>query len=222
MIKKIIFAALLLIFSMRLTDCCAQHDNLKSFLFLSTFCEYATIYPTMSSLFVDGFYQSYDDFSYECTQPLDVPVDTFSNTPEFWNYKIQLFRLKKYHKPYYYLLKVNPCMSLHFDIGDTLWLRISGYQESDVKVFFDFLRKQGVKKRDIIDMVDEWKKADEMFREIDWDCILNGYFKNNTHCRCYLSWSKLYYERSHWKSSRTETEAYADFSKKPLGGQLRP
>ena len=177
----------------------AQYDNTKAFLFLSVFCEEANSYFEQSADFIKEFHTWYDNFSYE-------------------KYTIQLFKINKSsHSPIYYTLKISSCNTYRFSFTGTLWIRLSGYRESDIKVFFDALRKQGVKKREIVEMVKQWCNSDEMFRELNWDCLLKGYFKNNTHFSCYISRANMWYLE---RFSGEDTSIYADFSKRLLSGTL--
>ena len=200
--------------------CFAQKDNLKPFLFLSVFCEESTIFPENSADIVKDFYKYYNDFTYNCTEALIIPVDTFflDSLRDYEKYVIRLFRIRRNtFSPPYYVLKMNPCSTYRFSIPDTLWIRISGYQKSDIKIFFDALRKQGMSKKDLLAMINNWCSSDEMFREIDWSCIMKGYYKNDTHSNCYLSRALLL--RGAYYLDLKE-DYYAVFSKKPLAGTL--
>ena len=66
-------------------------------------------------------------------------------------------------------------------------------------------------------MVELWRSSDEMFSEIDWDCIMKGYFKNNTHSNCFFSGSNMLYSARFFDE---KDNVYADFSKRPLSGTL--
>ncbi len=198
----------------------AQYDNTKAFLFLSVFCEEANSYFEQSADFIKEFHTWYDNFSYECTTPIEIPVDTIwrDSLQSYEKYTIQLFKINKSsHSPIYYTLKISSCNTYRFSFTGTLWIRLSGYRESDIKVFFDALRKQGVKKREIVEMVKQWCNSDEMFRELNWDCLLKGYFKNNTHFSCYISRANMWYLE---RFSGEDTSIYADFSKRLLSGTL--
>ena len=98
-----------------------------------------------------------------------------------------------------------------------MWIRISGYRECDLKVFFDALKKRGLSNREISEMVDLWRNSNELFREIDWDCLMNGYFKNNTHSNCYVSNANIWYMARYLGE---ENDIYAVFSKKLIAGIL--
>ena len=217
---KSIFIAVLLSIILSTNLCNAQEDKTKAFLFLSVFCEEANSYFEQSADFIKEFHTWYDNFSYEYTNPAEIPVDTIwhDSLQSYEKYTIQLFKIKKSsHSPIYYILKISSCDTYRFSFPETLWIRLSGYRESDIKVFLDALRKQGLKKREIIEMVNQWCISDEMFREIDWDCLLKGYYKNNTHSDCFVSGANIRYKMRYWGQ---ESDIYAIFSKKPLAGTL--
>lgn len=216
-IKNIISAVLLSITLS--TNLCNAQDKTKAFLFLSVFCEESDSYYELSADIVKRFDSIYENFSYECTKPLVIPVDTFHRDPlkSYEKYTIQLFKIRSSHTPAYYILRLSSCDTYKFSFPEELWIRISGYRESDLKVFFDALRKRGLKKKEIIDMVNQWRNADEMFCELDWDCLLKGYFKNITCYSCYVSGANIRYKACYLGE---DNDIYAVFSKKTLAGTL--
>lgn len=213
-IKKRLFISLISAVSI-VNLCTAQDDNLKSFLYLSVFCQKLFSYETANEV-VCGFDRRYSDFSFKCTKPIEIPVSEFLNDSE--KYTIQLFKIvTDTLSPSYYILKFGPCITFRLSFKETLWIRISGYRESDIKVFFDALKKQGLSKKEIMSMVELWCKEDELFQEIDWKCIMHGYIKNNTHSDCFLSDANIwYYLRYHGE----EKDLYSIFSEKPLAGSI--
>lgn len=215
-LKKLIIVIMLYI-----SPCMAQNDNIKSFLFLSIFCEESDSYYEQSGQTIIDFQHQYETFSYWSTNPLVIPVDTIlcDSLKDHEKYSIQLFKIQRNtFIPPYYILRVISCDTYRFSFPEELWIRICGYRESDLKVFFDALRKQGMKKRDIIDMVNQWRNSDEMFCELDWDCLMEGYFKNKTCYSCYISGANIYYKARY---GGRESDIYSDFSKKTLSGTLQ-
>lgn len=217
---KICIIAMMLCMNQVFNTCVAQNDDIKSFLFLSVFCDWSDYWINQASNIIEDFQNDYDKFSYECTRPLEIPVDTlyFDSLLSYEKYTIQLFKIQRNPKlPTYYILRVVGCDTYKFNFRDQLWIRISGYRESDLKVFFDALRQQGLKKRDLKFMIEQWCNSDEMFREIDWDCLLKGYFKNDTRSDCYISNSNIVYKLQYLGE---KDDIYATFSKKILAGCL--
>ena len=102
------------------------------------------------------------------------------------NYTIQLFKIPALETSYY-LLKFESKQSMHYTFWDTLWLRVSGYTLCDLKIFFDKLQEKGMSVEQIHSMVSSWCKKDDMFGELDWECLLDGYEKGETDNACYLS-----------------------------------
>lgn len=217
-IKKY-FIALLLSISLLTNVCHAQKDNTKAFLFLSVFCDVYDSYYEQSADIVKEFHILYEEFSYECTKPLEISVSKYPRDTlrPYEKYTIQLFKIKRGPiTPSYYILKLGPCDTYKFSFSETLWIRVSGYQESDLKVFFDSLTERGLRKKDIVGMVEKWRESDEMFCEIDWGCLLKGYFENNTHLGCYISGAKMMYDARYYLE-----DIYAIFSKGILAGTLQ-
>ena len=210
----------IIIMTLCINLCMAQNENMKAFLFLSVFCEESDSNYEQSAQIINDIQDHYNKFSYKSTKPLVIPVDTFScdSLKSYEKYTIQLFKIQRNtFIPPYYILRVTSCDTYRFSFSEELWIRLSGYRESDIKVFFDALRKQGLKKREIVDMVNQWRKTDELFRELDWDCLLKGYFKNNTCSSCYISGANIYYKARY---GGREDDIYAVFSEKPLAGSL--
>lgn len=217
---KILHVIVLLTASLFGNICRAQDDNTKAFLFLSVFCEKSDFYFEQSAEIINQFHTRYENFSYEYTNPAEIVVDTFfcDSPTNYEKYTIQLFKIKTGSLvPSYYILKISSCDTYKFSFPGTLWIRLSGYRECDIKVFFDALRKQGLKKREIIEMVHQWCNSHEMFREIDWDCLLKGYFKNNTQSTCFASGANMLYSARFLGDGN---DIYAVFSKRLLSGVL--
>ena len=217
---KIYIIAMMLCINQTINTCMAQDNSIKAFLFLSVFCEESDSYPEQTTQLIKDFQNYYDTFSYECTRPLVVPVDTLflDSLKNYERYTIQLFKIQRNpFIPTYYILRITSCDTYRFSFPEELWIRICGYRESDLKVFFDALRQQGLKKKELLYMIEQWCNLDEMFREIDWDCLVKGYNKKNTCSSCYISGANIYYKARYGGS---EDDIYAVFSKKPLAGTL--
>ena len=220
MFNKKIISAVLLSFIIFADVCHAQADITKAFVFLSVFCEQSDSYYEQSADIVKGFDSYYEHFSFECTEPLTIPVskDIRDSLWDMEKYKIQLFKIDNPYSPAYYLLRLFPCDTYLFSFREGLWIRICGYRESDLKVFFDALKKRGVEMDEITEMVELWRASDGMFREIDWDCLMEGYQNNNTNSDCYISGSNYWYKARYLGE---KDDIYAVFSKKLLAGMLK-
>lgn len=128
---------------------------------------------------------SYDNFLFQASK--SVYLNYFEGTkliPD--NYTIQLFKIPA-SETSYYLLKFESKQSKHYTFLTTLWIRVSGYTLSDLKIFFDKLQEKGMSLKQIHSMVSNWCEADDMFSELDWECLLDGYEKGETTNVCYLS-----------------------------------
>ena len=88
----------------------------------------------------------------------------------------------------YYLMKVDFCTAhvVANDNPNPIWLRVSGFKECDLKVFFDvlFAKYYMTKKRlkTFFESIEE-----PLLKELDWDCIFRGYFKGDRECPAYIS-----------------------------------
>lgn len=111
--NRFLFVVIILYIIISINICYAQQENTKSFLFLSVFCEESDVFYETSSNIVEGFSQYYERFTYECTKPLEIPVDPNHRDSLMANetYTIQLFKIKKSSTvPAYYILKLEPCV----------------------------------------------------------------------------------------------------------------
>lgn len=98
-----------------------------------------------------------------------------------------------------------------------LWLRVAGYVENDMKVFFDYMITKGARRRDLNRIVEAWENAASLFKEIDFKCLLNGYKKNRTSSDCFVAVS--YVDRidsSVGFDPIRKNDVYAVFSRIPL------
>ena len=87
----------------------------------------------------------------------------------------------------YYLMKVDYCIDhVVADNPNPIWLRVSGFKECDLKVFFDVLLLDFPVTKKRLKMFFESIEA-PLLKELDWDCIFKGYFKGNRECSAYIS-----------------------------------
>lgn len=127
----------------------------------------------------------YNDFQYESTEPLHLH---FTNREEIYTdkYTVQLFKIHQLFQSYY-ILSFNSSSSLRNSFSGTLWIRVAGYIENDLKVFLDSLREKGMSMEEIRSMIELWCQKDSLFDELDWNCLVDGYEQNNTNADCYIS-----------------------------------
>ncbi|MCR4828523.1 MAG: hypothetical protein K5864_03570 [Bacteroidales bacterium] len=196
-----------------------QENDLKAFLFLSVFND-ELLSVKGSSTVVNGVDSIYDNYYYECTPPIALNAGMYIGDTLYNTYKIQLYKvnLNKRSRPHYFL-RLYPSSSYYIRLREEVWIRVSGYRESDIKILFDYLREQGVSKAHLKKMVKQWSESHELFHEIDWDCIMKGYIKNDTHCDCYNSEPLPYLIYREWEPV---IERYSVFSNYPLSGRLEP
>jgi hypothetical protein len=88
----------------------------------------------------------------------------------------------------YYLMKVDYCpdpVIKNFRLNP-IWLRVSGFKECDLKVFFDvLLAKYYLTKKRLKTFFESIEEP--LLKELDWDCIFRGYFKGDRECPAYIS-----------------------------------
>lgn len=73
------------------------------------------------------------------------------------------------------------------DISNEVWLRVGGYVENDLHLLFDYFEDGGIKKKKLKGMLRDWGNLNSLFAEVDWECLINGYKKNNTKSECFRS-----------------------------------
>lgn len=170
--------------------------------------------------FVGKVESNYNDFAYECSEPLELH---FSNNVFVLHdkYTVQLFKIPKRYFSYY-LLRFNSSSSITYNYSDVLWIRVSGYTENDLKIFIDGLIDKGMTIEAIRSMINLWCQQDSLFDELDWDCLLEGYEKNDTHRKCYVS-AKYYLHNAACVNCKYEVvndNIYSVFSRIILLGRM--
>ncbi len=140
-----------------------------------------------------------------------ISLDSITN-----KYSIQLFKIyaDNSEKQSRYLIQYK-------DFREAVWLRVAGYTENDIHLLFDYLRKQGIRKQKLRLMIQEWQRADELFKEIDLNCLFHGYLRHSTSGNCFKS---VYYiglnDLSIGCNILEADEINSVFSKVPLSGYL--
>ena len=125
----------------------------------------------------------------------------------------------------YYLMKVDYCTAhvVANDNPNPIWLRVSGFKECDLKVFFDVLLLNFPVTKKRLKMFFE-SIEEPLLKELDWDCIFKGYFKGNRECSAYISNT---YSLREWEwhefSGRGyySKKIYSTFSNFPWSGIVR-
>lgn len=107
------------------------------------------------------------------------------------------------------------------DFTSEVWLRSAGYVENDLHLLFKYFRKQKFSKSEVKGMIEEWKAADEMFNELNWDCLFKAYLKGNIKYK-YDCFKSVFYIRaidiSIGFDPVTDKELNSTFSRMPLYG----
>ena len=124
-----------------------------------------------------------------------------------------------------YLMKVDYCTAhvVANDNPNPIWLRVSGFKECDLKVFFDVLLLNFPVTKKRLKMFFE-SIEEPLLKELDWDCIFKGYFKGNRECSAYISNT---YSLREWEwhefSGRGyySKKIYSTFSNFPWSGIVR-
>lgn len=141
----------------------------------------------------------------------NMPYDSIAG-----KYQIQLFKVQCYNSEYQHLY-----LMWYKDFRNKSWLRVGGYIENDLKLLFDYLRKQGMRKRHLKLMLNQWRASDPLFEELDWGCLFAGYLKNKTNTDCFLS---VYYIDINGFSvgfdPLSPKELYSRFARSCPGGYL--
>lgn len=107
------------------------------------------------------------------------------------------------------------------DFSSEVWVRISGYVENDFHLLLKYFRKPKINKSKLRRMIQEWKSSDEMFKELDWDCLFKGSLKGHSKSECFRS---AFYIKMNNASvgfdPLMEKELNSIFSRMPLYGRF--
>lgn len=218
LIKTFCFLILFNINYAKAQDCI--NDSIKAFLFLGVFKDNTNIDYHNSIETITNIQELYKIFNYTCTEKKSISVSPSNHFADRDRYYVQLYKMKMEYSnwiPVYYVLSIDKTTNIQFSTPHTLWLRISGFAECDLKIFFDYLRKQGVSKKELTEMVKKWNESDALFQELDWECLLKGYFKDKTNSECFKS---NLYIHTYAKYHIRRNDIYSVFSKMPLSGIL--
>lgn len=172
--------------------CYAQKNNSeeeKKILFLSCLLDETSL----NGYYLDGKFDllvndtksNYKSFKYKASKCLNLH---YWGNEEYGKdiYSVQLFKINQEYASYY-VLKFESTKNTVVHFWDTVWIRIAGYTECDLKIFFDRLLQKGMSMNRICSMIDIWRKSDPLFDELDWGCLINGYLNDKTEGECYKS-----------------------------------
>lgn len=123
----------------------------------------------------------------------------------------------------YYLMKVEYYNEHPSDHPTPFWIRISGFKECDLKVFFDVLMlTYPVTKKRLKTFFESIEEP--LLKELDWDCIFKGYFKGDRECSAYISHTYSLRELAWFEVSGRgyySNKKYSTFSNFPWSGIVR-
>lgn len=132
------------------------------------------------------------------------------------NYQIQLFKIlddNSFEQSRYLLY--------YSDVSSKVYLRVGGYVENDINLLFDYFQLNGKNKRELNRLITEWESLDKLFRELDLECLLNGYYKQSTKPDCFRSVFYINVNESTIGTSLLSKEHLnSNFSRIPLNGFL--
>ncbi len=170
----------------------AQKDRLekeKKILFLSCLIDETSLNgcPLDSTFdyWVNNVKSEYQSFGFEASKRLNLH---YWGSDEYDRdvYSVQLFKIPQENISYY-VLRFESTNNIVVHFWDTVWIRVSGYTECDLKIFFDRLIQKGMSIDRIRSMINVWCKEDPMFDEVDWNCLINGYIQGKPEGDCYRS-----------------------------------
>jgi len=166
---------------------------------------------TQSIAYIYEHTEFYSSNTISCMMPIST------NDSSMNSYNLQLFKIVPNFSDKYalYMLKYEYYLGTYCKV----WLRASGYVENDMNLLFDFFMKHGVKKKQLFNMIEEWEMKDEMFKELDLKCILNGYLKNNTSKECFNSSNRVF-RNILCMNCVVYDKVYSNFSRIPYSGTL--
>ena len=167
----------------------------------------------------------YNSLKYEMSDTVYFYPGLYIREPEYsYPYFAIVFKITT-RWGVYYLMKVDYCTAhvVANDNPNPIWLRVSGFKECDLKVFFDVLLLNFPVTKKRLKMFFE-SIEEPLLKELDWDCIFKGYFKGDRECSAYISntYSLREFEW-HEFSGRGyySKKIYSNFSNFPWSGIVR-
>lgn len=159
----------------------------------------------------------YDDLNIQYTEYITGEFTSKSNGKHTF-YKLKLYRISSY-------LNNERRYILHYkDTQSEAWYRISGYKENDFIHLYNTVFMEFLSKKEILNVVSEWQKSSDLFKEVDFKCLIEGVKKKCTEQFCYTSetlrmHNNLYAPDVDLKSQLSD-DTYAIFSKRPYSGTV--
>ena len=208
---------LLLFISIEVNAQSKSQDDERKILYISSLIDEVSLNSySLSRLFDKYIFKAdtcFSNFKYELSEKLRLH---FSNNELIKHdiYSVQLFKIASSHYPYY-ILCFNSSNSINYTFADDLWIRVSGYVENDLKIFFDRLKEKGMSNDMIKSMISLWCEKDSLFAELDWDCLFEGYELNDTKRECYISqkYYRHYASCVNCKNHVVNRNIYSSFSR---------
>lgn len=157
-------------------------EQTRSLLFMSIEIDRSSTYGKLTwDRLVELLKNHHDYLQVESSDNLNFVLPNSRDTFKDF-YTLQIFKINSENSRSVsrYLLK-------YVDFDGEVWLRVSGYIENDMKLFFDFLREKGVKKKHLMKVVEEWRDSNSIFKEVDFSCLLDGYYNNRTTGDCFIA-----------------------------------
>lgn len=226
LIISIGFFCMLLFFSKNVLAQKEKDDIAKKILYLSLITDEVSfssqVLDDVFNQYVIDSEQKYDQFQYKSSGEI---IQRFSNT-DYTKHDKYIIELYKFilGQNAYYVLRFNSSntMQLQFKYFEDLWIRVSGFSVSDIKIFFDNLKERGLSSEKLKSIVHSWHEIHPLFKELDWDCILEGYENNDTHRECFISNCLALHKSACINCNDIVTDIYASFSKVILFGSFYP
>jgi hypothetical protein len=105
-----------------------------------------------------------------------------------------------------------------------VWLRAKGYVVNDMNLLFNHFKEHKKLNNTILkQMIKEWESSNELFKELELQCLLKGYIKNKTNSECFISISYSTTVCNYTIGpSLTEDELFSIFSVSPVFNCFEP
>lgn len=156
-------------------------EDTKTLIFSSIKTDGGYVYKKGGTKWEEKLKNDYKKLEIKKTKLLRFSLPSSKDTIKT-NYTIQLFQIDDFNseEQSFFLLKFS-----NFD--NNIWLRVDGYVENDINLLFDYFRTQKQKKQDLSEIIAEWEATDELFRELNLQCKLQGYLKGKSEFPCFKS-----------------------------------
>jgi hypothetical protein len=154
-------------------------ENIKVLLYTSVVTDGGKAYSIDWDKWRSVLKNNYEHFTFKSSNWDTLFLPDKENI-EYYKYQIKIYKLPNDNS------ESQDRYLLHYkDISSNVRLRLAGYVENDMKVLFKYLESKSINKKQLKKLIKDWANLNDLFSEVNLDCILEGYFKNSTKSDCF-------------------------------------